>query len=188
MNERNKFESWQKDYRAFMSSGEVMPSESVSARLIDRVQKELNPRPWTVFKKLFLVHLLSGGLTLLVCPQLGIGPIGGGHGLMGFVMSFGPWACALFCGSFFMGTTALASLLVLSPEEARVIRRHQLWQFSVLVIFSFLALMSLGRALERAVPHSSPEYLLLWITAGILFPQMLYQVFYRLRFRRLKTL
>src|SRR4051794_2045624 len=104
---------WQNEFRVFAEADEIQPPRTLSATVLATAARFLNPSPLSVFKKLGWIHLFAGGLTLTVCPQFGIGPIGGGHGWMGAVMNYGSAACGVFCGSIFLGFTALASAFLL---------------------------------------------------------------------------
>ena len=74
---------------------------------------------------------------------------------MALIMPFGRLACAVFCGSVFLGTTALVAHLLFKPEELRVVYRTRLWQFPLLTMLSFSALMLSGRLLmENPIAYS----------------------------------
>lgn len=177
---RNTIEA--EEFQAFLATEEVLPSPGVSRRIIGHIRSELNPSFLRVFAKLCLIHLFTGGLTLLVCPQFGIGPLGGGHGLLGsFLHHHGIWVCAMTCGALFLGTTAILSALLLKQEEVKVVYRTQLWQFSLLATLSISLLMLAGKLVRIEVPHLSPEYIALWLLAAILGSQIFYQVSYRIR-------
>lgn len=171
----------QEEFQDFLSTPEVLPSANVSNHIIQRIRAELNPSFLGVFAKLCLVHLITGGLTLLVCPQFGIGPLGGGHGLLGFFMHHGTWLCAMTCGAVFLGTTAILSALTLKQEELKVVQRTQLWQFSLLAALSISLLMLVGNLAQIDVPHLTPEYVTLWLLAAILGSQIFYQASYKVR-------
>jgi hypothetical protein len=98
-----------------------------------------------VITKLVALHFIAAGLVLLFCPQLGVGPILGGLGLMELFMRFGAIPCASLCGALFLGTSAFLTILVLSPQELRLANRHRFLNLSVLGALSLGVLMLLGR-------------------------------------------
>lgn len=177
-----EFESWQKDLKAFLDSEEIAPPRALSQSVLSRVSLALNPSSAFVLKKLLAIHLVTGLLSLLICPQFGFGPIGGGHGIMSFVMQLGDWVCAAFCGAFFLGSTALVSLFVLKPEEARVVHRAALWQFPLITVFSFAALMG-ARGMTASLP--SFNYSVLWGIGAAIAAVGIFEIGYRLQTKAL---
>lgn len=180
MDDKSK-KGWERDYQAFIETAPVAPPRALSEQLTSWVKNQLHPSALAVSLKLLVVHLFSSAITLTVCPQFGIGPVGGGHGLMGFVMSFGHQACALFCGALFLGTTAIVSQFVLRPEEARVVYRHQYWQFSLLAVLSLMTLMFISQGTSSPAP--SKEFVALWLIAAVVGPLLFYRIGFRFRYR-----
>jgi len=133
--------------------------------LMDCVRRDLQPSALRIGLRLGAVHAVAGALTLAICPQFGIGPIGGGHGLMGVFMQFGEFACAAGCGSFFMGASVLTSLMILTPDELRVIRQQGagLGYWLALAGLSMGLFMVFGNAMAESV-----SYLSVWLGSGIL--------------------
>jgi hypothetical protein len=57
-------------------------------------------------------------------------------GLMEFFMHFGEYGCMVACGSFFLGSSILGAMLLLRPEEIRVIRSHRILELGALTLLS----------------------------------------------------
>lgn len=117
----NQDKEWGKDFSEFLSSSEAAPPASVSREILERVGKDLNPSPWSVFSKLTAVVVVAGSLSLLVCPQFGLGSYY--SPLMHFFMQLGSTGCRAACGGFFMMTSLMSACLILRPEELRVVKR-----------------------------------------------------------------
>ncbi len=155
------------DFEKFMQSESKPVPVTISKHLLQVVKKSLHPSAALVFRKLMGVHLISGFLTLLVCPQYGIGPLGGGDGIMHFVMGYGYTACALFCGSIFLGTSALLAQFFLRREELRVIYRAGIWQFAVLGVGSVALMMVIKGLRLGEIPAFDPYYFGVWLGGGV---------------------
>jgi hypothetical protein len=123
---RNEFEE-------FINGEEINPPKAISEKIILNVKRDLNPSGLSVFKKLTLVQFVTGIITLLFCPQFGIG-LTGSMGLMGLLMKFGDNICMAGCGAVFLGMSALFAALLLKPEEVRALEKNSLLQFSSLTL------------------------------------------------------
>lgn len=150
---------WIEEFQRFVNSSET-PSDVVSQDVLSNIYGRLTPSYAKVFSKMLLIHVLSAGVTLLFCPQLGVNSYFGGHGLMALFMSFGPIACAAGCGSVFLGTGLFLIGLLMKPEELRRVKHLRLLNVTVLAALSYAALMLLGAEAE------SSEYLF-WLLGGI---------------------
>lgn len=136
--------------------------ERPPAALMDQVRGDLSPGFLHIAARLGGIHAFSGSISLLVCPQFGVGPLGGGDGLMGFFMKFGDLACAVGCGSFFMGLTALTAHWVLNPDEKRALKSQGWLQYLWLVAASWGLLMWVGEGQLATL-----EYMLGWMLAAV---------------------
>ncbi|MCB0419082.1 MAG: hypothetical protein KDD39_15660 [Bdellovibrionales bacterium] len=175
-------EDIEKEFQDFLeNSGNVVP-EKLRTATLKQTLRDLTFRPAKFFVKLVSVQLVAGTLTLLVCPQFGLGPLGGGQGLMTWVMEYGPIACALFCGSVFLGSSALFSLFVFRWAERRFLYKQRLWIFPVVGLASVVALM-LASAIHFQSLHvlQHLEFAFSWLLGGVVFSQFLYQLGQKLR-------
>ena len=144
------------------SDEEAVPPLSETLRR--QVRADLHPSVLRIGLKLLGVYGSAGALTMTVCPQFGVGPLGGGHGLMGVFMEFGYLACAAGCGSFFMGSIVLAALMILNRDELRVVRQQGAG------VGYLSALSALSLALFMVIGNASDEtwgYLLVWALTGV---------------------
>ncbi len=151
---------WNKEFQEFMATSEIEPSKKVSKVIQEHVYRELNPSSAYVFGKLALVHLVVGTITLLFCPQFGLS-LTSHMGLMHWLMQFGSAVCMFGCGVFFLGTSALVASFVLRPEEIKIIRKTQFWQFALLAIVSMGIFLTLG-------PQAFETLAILWVAGSIL--------------------
>jgi hypothetical protein len=140
---KNKFKGWTDDFHEFMEVSEKRPPAQLSEMIQNKIAHDLNPAWWQIFLKITMVHLIVGALTLLICPQFGIGLLPG-LGLTEIFMTFGPQACSLACGALFLGTSLLMASLFLCPEEVKMIRKNRIPQLLSLVALSALIFIGLG--------------------------------------------
>jgi hypothetical protein len=141
-----------------MAADPIAPPSGLTEGLLAKVTADLNPPTWKVFFKLGLVHAVVGSLTLLICPQFGLGPR---LGLMTYLMKLGPHVCMFGCGTLFLGVSALVSAFLLRPEEIRVLRKTVLLQFPLLGLASIGVFLLFGAAVVVNLA-------LVWILGSIL--------------------
>lgn len=156
------------DFLEFMSFTDVAPSEQSRQTVFQNVSRLLSPTFLHVFKKLGVIQIFSGSVTLLFCPQFGIGPLGGGHGLMHTFMQMGPVFCALACGSLFLGTCAVVAPFFLTREERKLAARTGLWQFGLLGVASMALLMLVSTISTGSLDAHTLETAAFWLIGGTL--------------------
>ena len=139
-------QDWISDFNSFLTSNATPPPDSLSQPILMAVRADLNPSLPSVFGKLTVVHVLVGLFTISFCPQLGVGPFIAEVGLMPFFMRFGSVACAVLCGSLFLGTSMLIGALLLRAPELRLARKYRFVNGSLLAAVSLACLMVLGSA------------------------------------------
>ncbi len=127
---------------------------------------EFSPLP--TLGRFFVLQLLSAASTLLICPQFGIGPLGGGHGISAWVMQYGDFACGAFCGFIFFGFSTLMGLSVIRREEVLWLKRNQSYVLSGVFVLIFSTLMISKWSLNVGSMHESFSYYTAWIMMGIL--------------------
>jgi len=149
----------EKEFFEFLSSNPISPPKEISQNLKEKISRDLNPSSISVFGKVGIIHLIVGTITLLFCPQFGLGFLSG-MGIMHLFMGLGSLACSLLCGSLFLGFSTLTVSMILRPEEIRIVRRNNFIQISLLTLLSLLIFMVLG---ESIVPGLS----MAWLTGGI---------------------
>ena len=160
---------------------EPVPAE-VSTKILSRAKQVLDPRLASLSLRLFIIHVFASSLTLIFCPQFGIGPLGGDMGWMSFVMALDPWVCSLVCGSIFLGSTSLACQFLLRPEELRKLLRHGVWLFPV------VGGVSLGLLMLFSAEFSGLFLTLVWGFGGSLIAVLSLQLGWLFRWRILRRI
>jgi len=160
------------EYQEFVHAQSMQPSLLLESRLKQRLK--LIKSPWPVFFKLTCIHLVSGFLSLLVCPQFGINPLGGAHGLMHWTMAYGPLFCAFVCGALFFSLTACMVALFVRGAQRQLIKQHQLWQFSLLAVLSYAGLMLVSSVLSAV--SVSLFFSVFWILGAVVGAQVIYRL------------
>lgn len=138
----------------------------LTARVMEYAEVELAPRSTLI--QFYLTMALGALVTLLFCPQFGIGPLGGGHGITHWVMSLGPWVCGAFCGAVFLGAGALAALAFLSPAQWRWVLRQQLWLFYPATVGFFALFMTVKLTAGLSGMHDGPAFYFAWNLFGVM--------------------
>src|SRR6185312_8070245 len=113
------------EFEDFKNTKDISPPNWVNELIFSRIRRDLNPSGLSVFKKLAFIQLLTGIITLMFCPQLGIGFFKDNMGLMSLLMKFGDNICMAGCGALFLSISALASVIFLRPEEISVLKKNQ---------------------------------------------------------------
>ena len=141
---------WVDDFNEFLNSDAIAPIEKSTKAIFSHVIADLNPPEWYVFSKLALVQAVVGAITLMFCPQFGIG-LFSDLGLMSLFMHYGETACMLGCGGVFLGSGALVSSIILKPQEIKVIRRNRMLQLALLGTISLGVFICLGASIAFAL-------------------------------------
>ncbi|MEI6093667.1 MAG: hypothetical protein WCQ47_08350, partial [bacterium] len=157
-----------KEFLNFINTQENTPPSGLDNKVKMQIIGDLKDTPRAMLKRLSIIHVISALFTLSICPQFGIGPIGGGDGITSFVMPYGNFVCGLFCGAFFLGTTSLISIFALKTSELFALSRNSFWIFPVLSTASLILLMTLGSVLNGRGPDYSINFVLSWLVSGIL--------------------
>jgi hypothetical protein len=156
-------------FSEFVSGSEVVP-EGLHERVRMELEARMQPSFFKVLGSLLKAQIILGALTLLVCPQFGIGPLGGGDGLMGWVESYGHLVCGTWCGSIFVGLNVLYSRFFLPLDDRNAIRSGPLLPYGVLGVISFLLMLIVSLMWNGSVPHLHPEFVGAWLFSFLLLP------------------
>lgn len=117
------------------SEGDDIP-HGVAEKILQDASRYLTPRGTVVFIKVFILHLIAGVFSLIVCDQFGIRPLDIGFTLSQYFMTFGHSVCMFLCGLVFLSTSMLVALVVLRQEEILVLKKNS-WLFLLtLILFS----------------------------------------------------
>lgn len=118
----------------------------------------------SIVKKFLFFQVLGALFSLSVCPQFGLG-LAEGHGISHVFRMFGDWACALFCGVFFLSSGALVAYIGMKGEELWWIWQRYKSPLMLLPAFFWGALMLTNVTLQLS--SESLSYHIVWIAAAI---------------------
>lgn len=142
--EKNKIDMrWKKDFQVFMAITPAKIPPMLNEKVLLRLENELNPSAFKVFKKVIFIHFFMSLLTLFFCPQFGFS-ISSHFDLATYFMKFGHTVCMLGCGAVFTGLSFSAVTVFLKPEEIRFIRGHRALYLLSLSGLSLGAFICLG--------------------------------------------
>lgn len=127
---KDKFKTDQsQEYIDFMQS---QYSSTIDSNVVSIISQELNPSTNRALTKLIIFSLSSAFLTLLICPQFGIGGFDFGHHLFHWFHGMGELVCGVYCASIFFGFATLTSSILMSPGEKK--RMGEKFLFPILVV------------------------------------------------------
>lgn len=165
------------EYLEFMS-GDLEPNVDLDSSFKRALEEDLKYFKPFAFGKFFLSQSVGALLTLTVCPQFGIGPIGGGHGIAHYFMAYGEWACASFCGVLFLGLSSLLSTVLLSKGEKRLIKKSYFAVSLIISSFWLASLMGISKILTTKPMFNSAEFNSIWFLSGLVSMFLVFKIFY----------
>jgi hypothetical protein len=118
-----------------------------------------------IILKFLLYQLMGVAFSLSFCPQFGVG-MNPAVDISHYFMQFGDWACAIFCGSLFLGTGLLVSFLGMKGEELWWIWRRYKFPLIFLPAILWAALMLTNKTLS--LPGETLIFHLFWLVSAIL--------------------
>lgn len=136
----------------------------LSQRVLGYASVELSPQ--ATLLRFYAAMLVGAVITLLVCPQFGVGPLGGGHGIAHWAMAYGAFACGAFCSAFFVGTGTLCAVLVLKRSQWSWVWRHHFGLTIPPLAVAFIALMGIKMLAGLESIHETPLFYLAWLVTG----------------------
>lgn len=164
-----------RDYGEFMEAQVQTPSSQAHQRVLGAVHGDLKRFPLQVYLKVMLIHAVVGGLTLLFCPQFGIGPFAGQFGLIEILMRYGTIACSVTCGAIFLGFSGFFTSLIFRAGELGYLRKNRVPVYATVAAGSLVTL-SVAEALLRGrslMPNAdSILFNLLWLAAAVFFASL----------------
>ena len=116
----------------------------------------------SIYSRAFAALFLGFGLSLIVCPQFGLG-LPSGHGISHIFWVIGPWACALFCGVFLLLCGSLSVSLVLNKFERYWFLRKSMGVFTLLPAILWSIFM-----MAPNTDYVSVSYSLFWALGFVL--------------------
>lgn len=172
----NNFKS---EFEDFLKTDPIPVPHHLSASLQKRIAEDLQyaSKPFSrILGKYFLLQFSSGVLTLAICPQFGIGPIGGDNGISHYFMPYGVWACALFCAAFYFTLSHLFAFYFLSKNDVKRISQNKVWALPIITAATFFILMLTGLSVSNSKMFFTFEFQLTWILSGFILTQVLFGV------------
>lgn len=132
------------EFAEFVQAEPVAPSNDIDERVTRMVANDLMPAPMKVYSKFALIETFSGLLTLIICPQFGLGFNRHNELLHSLHSMTTPAMFYLFCGLFFVILGAGVSGLVLNHNEIRTVGDYKFLFFAAYSTLAYLILVTLG--------------------------------------------
>lgn len=115
---------------------------SLPPKLAKYIEQQTNPN-WTyLICKFATIQLVTSLVTLSLCPQFGISPLGGTERLRELFMLLGHHWCDLLCGLFYALSFFIGFKIMFNPFEARKLS-HPFWIGHLLILVGSLGLLAL---------------------------------------------
>lgn len=160
-----------RDFKMFMADEGFRPSRQLSDAVRSQVHRDLTPRMDKVIAKLLGVHLATAAVSLQVCSQFGVGRT---TGVTHFFMGFGEFACMVFCGSLFLGLTALMASALLTLPELIALRKMSYLPVLFLGFISLSAFALFGEGMLASLA-------MMWLLGGMIMSVFTTEVGIRIR-------
>lgn len=136
---------WERDFVDFLSTEDLPPPAAVTKKVVNRTSSFLHPSPWQVFNKLAIIVLGVSLMNLAICPQFGLSYFRNPGLVQYFMMlGLGHLGCNVICGCFFIATALLVAVIILRPEELRVLRKTKFLQITAVSALTLSAFVALG--------------------------------------------
>lgn len=126
------------NYQSFIKDQEESAPEHLKQNILSKVRDDLTISATQTWVKFTVIHTIIGAISLLFCPQFNLSLSGKKDLYHFFHQALGHEGCMIVCGAIFLGTGALACILILRQAEIHMVRR------SLMMAFLLLAVVSLG--------------------------------------------
>lgn len=158
-----------REFLEFLTGNETPP-----ATLKQVVAKDisLSFHKKSIILRFLAFQLLGAAFSMTICPQFGMGLVEG-HGITHSFRMIGDWACAAFCGVFFLSSGLLVAFLGMKGEELWWVWRRYKHSLIFLPAFFWGVLMMFNVSLS--LPSEAPSYHLIWIAVAMLVQVFLLQ-------------
>ena len=162
-----------KEFEKFMTTSQAQPPRELSDKVTYLILQDLNPSFQQTIPKFIAIQATAAVATLSICPQFGVGPLGGGNGIAHIFMSVGVWACALFCGLVFMGVGFLVSSLLMSSAELQLIQKKSMWLVPALGGTYVSTLMLISYSIQEQHILFSSQFVAFWMIGAIMSARLI---------------
>ncbi len=105
------------EYDFFLKKPGIITPPHLFRTIKDRMNGYTNPPMERVIFKYVSVFIVTGFISLFLCPQKGVGFLENNYPLFFHTLHSRKFLCGLYCGSFFLAITHITTLLVLSHYE-----------------------------------------------------------------------
>jgi len=132
-----------RDFIKFLSVKPITPNRRVDDAILEMVEKQLCIPVWKVYAKMLFISMSTGLMSLMLCPQFGIGQetyiFQGVHAIGSDIVLY------LFCGLFFVTVGASVSAAVLKRSEIQAISQLKYAFFLGYSFVSFMLFILFGK-------------------------------------------
>jgi hypothetical protein len=161
------------DFKEFLEGNNEVPNH-VSKNTLEHVSISL--RPQKLLFKFYVLNIAGAMLTLIICPQYGIGPFGGEFGLIQKIMELGPIWCGIFCSSLFFAGGCVLSSLFLNRNQRLWIYKHEFSVLTPYISILFVIAMGLKNIVNGHFHHDVFAYHASWIFGALFFSFLFYKL------------
>jgi hypothetical protein len=151
-----------KEFIEFLLGHEAPPE---ALKKLTAIEIILSFRKRDILLKFFFFQLLGALFSLSVCPQFGLGLVQG-HGITHNFRLIGDWACATFCGFFFLSSGMLVAFLGMKGEELWWVWRR--YRYSLIFLPALLWAGLMISSLALSLGGETSLYHLMWIFMAII--------------------
>jgi hypothetical protein len=162
-------------FSAFVDADTMQPSKKTDAKILGRIQSDLQPSPWLVFGKFTAIEAASGITTLFFCPQFGLGFGQHSEFFHGLHLLVDAFSFYVICGLIFISTGAALSALLLSYNEIQSIRKSKYAYYMAFAIFASLSFSVLGSGVILMS-------IIAWVIGAFIGNSIMFELVSRLRF------
>lgn len=134
-----------KDYKDFLNMNEPNAPDHLSAKIIKKSQRTIQPSDLHVLLKYSLLFCASAILSLLFCPQYGIGFFEKNYPLFFHYLHSNNILCGVYCGLLFVVFTHGLSLLSCTYFERQFFLKKYTFLPFLLMGGAYAIFMSIGR-------------------------------------------
>jgi hypothetical protein len=173
-----------KAFLEFLLSKESPPAAIKHGAKLDI---SLSFRSSSIITKFVFFQIIGALFSMSVCPQFGLGLVDG-HGITHVFRMIGDWACAAFCGSFFLSVGLAVALIGMKGEELWWVWRRFKYTLIILPALLWSGLMLTNITLN--LPSETISYHLIWLVSAILAQYLFLQMrssLYLLRISRVAS-
>ena len=149
--------SHNKDLLTFLKSRETPPSHLTDLILEDQKFRSQKSK---LFTKFYMAQLLGALISILLCPQFGLGLLDN-HGVAHVFRLIGVWACGAFCGAFLVFSGLMFANFTMKGRELWWVLKNSSHLSLFLPGFCWGVLMVINKGLN--FPTENAIYHIFWI-------------------------